>query len=640
MKKIFFITISSALILGSCTNSLYKKGTKNYEKMAYHNSIDQFEKYLLKNNEPADAKIMLANSYRLVNDIPNAEKWFSKVVLMPESEPINLFHYGRLLMQMGKYREAQDCFNKYLEKVPDDFVAEMLLVSCKSVSTFKQDTTLYTIKEAAIPEIETAFSQVPYGKGIMFVADKVAFKNSKTANWTGRSYLDIYFSQKDQNGKWLSPMLLKGDINGQYHEGPACFNKAGNIVYFTRSNYTKKKLITSTKSENNLKLFRAELVGEKWTNITELPFNSNEYSCGHPSLSEDEKSLFFISDMPGGAGGTDLYKTVYDGKNWGKPENLGNTINTSGNEMFPYIHHDGTFYFSSDGHNSLGGLDVFMTYNDGTKWLQVENLNYPLNTSKDDFAFIMNKDEKTGYVSSNRNENDQIYEVTKNDPTFMLSGYVNQKGKPSLAIDSSVIEIYNVTENIKETVLTNKYGSYTIKLKPKSEYIVKASKPMYFTVTQPKSFSMLGKKKSESFTANFELDQVIIEKPIVLENIYYDLDKWFIRPDAQKELDRLVTLMQDNPLLNIELSSHTDSRAGDQYNLVLSDKRAKAAVQYIVTKGIEAKRMRWKGYGESKLVNNCTNDVICTEEEHQKNRRTEFKAIKIEVLTLKEQKRK
>ena len=607
--------------------------------MAYHNSINQFEKYLIKNNEPADAKIMLANSYRLVNDIPNAEKWFSKVVLLPEIEPINMFHYGRVLMGMGKYNEAQNWFNRYLEKVPDDFVAEMLLVSCKSVSTFKQDTTLYTIKEAAIPEIATAFSQVPYGKGIMFVADKEAFKNSKTANWTGRSYLDIYFSQKDQNGKWLSPMLLKGDVNGQFHEGPACFNKEGNIVYFTRSNYTKKKLVTSAKSENNLKLFRAELVGEKWTNITELPFNNDEYSCGHPSLSEDEKTLFFISDMPGGAGGTDIYKTTNDGNTWSKPENIGNTINTTGNEMFPYIHHDGTFYFSSDGHNSLGGLDVFMTYNDGSKWLQVENLNYPLNTSKDDFAFIMNNDEKTGYVSSNRNEKDKIYEVIKNDPTFMLSGYINQKGKPNLAIDSSVVEIYNITENIRETVLTNKYGKYTVKLKPKSEYIIKASKPMYFTVTQPKNFSMLGKKKSESFTANFELDQVIIEQPIVLENIYYDLDKWFIRPDAQKELDRLVTLMQDNPLLNIELSSHTDSRAGDQYNLVLSDKRAKAAVQYIVTKGVDAKRMRWKGYGESKLVNHCKNDVICTEEEHQKNRRTEFKAIKIEAVTIKEHKK-
>lgn len=629
MKKTLLIAISATLILASCTNGLYKKGVKNYDKMAYANAIDNFEKYLLKKDEPADAKIKLANAYRLVNDVPNAEKWFSKIVELPESEPINMFYYAKLLMGQEKYKDAQIWFNKYLEKVPDDFVAEMLLVSCKSVNTFKKDTTLFTIKQAEIPEISTAFSQIPYGDGIMFTADKISFKNSTTANWTGRSYLDIYFSQKDHNGKWLSPMLLKGNVNGQYHEGPACFTKEGNVVYFTRSNYAKKKLAKSSKSENNLQLFRAELVGDKWTNVTSMPFNSDEYSCGHPSLSPDDKTLYFISDMPGGAGGTDIYKTTFDGTAWSKPENLGNVINTSGNEMFPYIHSDGTFYFSSDAHNNLGGLDVFMSSYDGKKWLQVENLNYPLNTSKDDFAFVLNPDNKTGYVSSNRGEGDKIYEITKNEPTFILSGVVSQKGKPSLMIDSAVIEIQNLTDKTKEIVYTNKSGFYKIKLKSKSEYLIKASKPMYFSVTEPKNVCMIGKKISENFTANFELDQIIIEKPIVLENIYYDLDKWFIRPDAEKELDRLVQLMFDNPTLSIELSSHTDSRAGDQYNLVLSDKRAKAAVEYVASKGIDKSRMRWKGYGESKLVNHCKNDVKCTEEEHQQNRRTEFKAIKI-----------
>lgn len=629
MKKTLIIAISATLILGSCTNGLYKKGVKNYDKMAYVSAIDNFEKYLLKKDEPADAKIKLANAYRLVNDVPNAEKWFSQIIDLPESEPINMFYYAKLLMSQEKYKDAQIWFNKYLEKVPDDFVAEMLLVSCKSVNTFKKDTTLFTIKQADIPEISTAFAQIPYGEGIIFTADKISFKNSTTANWTGRSYLDIYFSQKDQNGKWLSPMLLKGNVNGQYHEGPACFNKEGNVVYFTRSNYAKKKLARSSKSENNLQLFRAELVGDKWTNVTSMPFNSDEYSCGHPSLSPDDKTLYYISDMPGGAGGTDIYKTTFDGTVWTKPENLGDVINTSGNEMFPYIHNDGTFYFSSDAHNNLGGLDVFMSSYDGKKWLQVENLNYPLNTSKDDFAFVLNPDNKTGYVSSNRGEGDKIYEIKKNEPTFILSGTVSQKGKPGLMIDSAVIEIQNLTDKTKETILTNKSGFYKIKLKSKSEYLIKASKPMYFTITEPKNVCMIGKKISENFTANFELDQIIIEKPIVLENIYYDLDKWFIRPDAEKELDRLVQLMYDNPTLTIELSSHTDSRAGDQYNLVLSDKRAKAAVEYVASKGIDKNRMRWKGYGESKLVNQCKNDVKCSEEEHQQNRRTEFKAIKI-----------
>lgn len=629
MKIIIYITVITTFLLGSCARGLYKKGVKNYDKMAYHVAIDNFENYLKKYDEPADAKIKLADSYRLVNDMPNAEKWFSKVVTLPESQPIHMFYYARALMNMDKYDEAKVWFKKYIEKVPDDFVAEMLLVSCYSIDKFKQDTTLYTLKSVDIPEVASAFGQVPYGDGIIFTADKASFKNSKTANWTGRSYLDIYFSQKDRDGKWLSPMLLKGSVNGAYHEGPACFNKAGNVVYFTRSNYFKKKMAKSTKNENNLKLFRAELVGDKWTNVTEMPFNSDEYSCGHPTLSADDKTLYFISDVPGGMGGTDIYKTTYDGTKWGEPQNLGNVVNTSGNEMFPYIHSDGTFYFSSDAHTNMGGLDVFMTYFDGEKWLQVENLNYPLNSSKDDFAFVLKDDNRTGFVSSNRNSNDKIYEVTKNDPTFILSGYVNQKGKPSEAIDSAVIEIYNITNNTKETVLTDKSGKYKVRLSPKSQFVIKARKAMYFAVSNPVEVDVIGKTKSENFTANFELDQIIIEKPIVLENIYYDLDKWFIRPDAAKELDRLVQVMVENPKLSIELSSHTDSRAGDQYNLVLSDKRAKAAVQYLISKGIESKRMTWRGYGESKLVNQCVNGATCNEEEHQKNRRTEFKAINL-----------
>jgi len=340
--------------------------------------------------------------------------------------------------------------------------------------------------------------------------------------------------------------------------------------------------------------------------------------------------------MPGGNGGTDIYKSFYDGKNWSKPENLGSVINTAGNEMFPYMHNDGTFYFSSDAHNNLGGLDVFMSSYDGKKWLQVENLNYPLNTSKDDFAYVLNSDGKTGYLSSNRdNFEDKVFEVTKNDPTFMLSGHVYRKEKFSSFIDSAIVEVYNITEKRRQLLLSDKDGNYKMKLNAKCNYEVKCWKPMYHTVTSPQQFSMVGKKYSENFTANFALDQIIIEKPIVLDNIYYDFDKWNIRPDAETELYKLVQTLKKNSNLTIELSSHTDSRAGDQYNMVLSDKRARAAVEYLINHGIDGKRLKWKGYGESRLVNHCKNDVFCTEEEHQKNRRTEFKAIKLDNITAK-----
>jgi outer membrane protein OmpA-like peptidoglycan-associated protein len=300
--------------------------------------------------------------------------------------------------------------------------------------------------------------------------------------------------------------------------------------------------------------------------------------------------------------------------------------------MFPYMHEDGTLYFSSDAHNNLGGLDVFMSSFDGKKWLQVENLNYPLNSSADDFAFVMNKDNKTGYVSSNRDGSDKMYEVSKHDPTFILSGVVRYKDKFQ-GIDSAVVEVMDKRTGKKEVVLTNAKGAYKCKLPVGAEVIVKAGKAMFFPITPPQQISTVGKKVSENFTADFVLDQIIIEKPIVLQNIYYDLDKWNIRQDAALELDKLVQVLVDNPKIQIELSSHTDSRAGDQYNLVLSDKRAKAAVQYIISKGIDAARMKAKGYGESKILNKCKNGVVCTEEEHQLNRRTEFKVIKIMAIS-------
>ena len=338
--------------------------------------------------------------------------------------------------------------------------------------------------------------------------------------------------------------------------------------------------------------------------------------------------------MPGGEGKTDIYSSTFDGTSWSKPENLGSEINTAGSEMFPFMSSDGTFYFSSDAHNNMGGLDVFATsYDKKTKkWLQVENLNYPLNSSHDDFGFVINNETKTGYVSSNRHSDDKMYEFKKNDPTFNVMGTVTIKGKgaPFEDVTITLIDETGDATMAKRTVQTDKYGKYKIKLNPESDFIVYGSKENYFT--QSIDLSTKGKKYSEDFMADFSLDQIILEKPIVLENIYYDLDKWQIRPDAEKELDKLVRLLQDNPTINIEMGSHTDSRAGDQYNLILSDKRANAAVEYLVFKGIDRNRLKYKGYGETKLINSCTNNVKCTEEEHQKNRRTEFKVTKINNL--------
>lgn len=631
MKKHFInlALISSSFYFSGCSNYFCKKANQEFVNLQFSDAIIDYKKVLLKKDNH-DAKIKLANCYRLINDIEKARPLYAEIVNYPESKAINTLHYAKILMSLGDYDNAKIWYENFLDKVPDDAVAQISLATCNSVNPFIHDTTLYSLNAVNFPCLESAFGSAPYKGGVVFTANKKSTMNSRKDPWTGKSYYDIYFAEKDKDGNWLSPQLLKGEINGRYHEGPATFNKTGDIAYFTRSNYYKKKLGKSTIDENNLKIFKAKLQNEKWEELEEMPFNSDEYSVGHPCLSRDEKTLYFISDMPGGFGGTDIYKSVYDGRVWGKPENLGAEINTPGNEMFPFMSEEGTLYFSSDSHMNMGGLDVFATsYDEKTKkWQQVENLNYPLNSTKDDFAFVIKEDNKTGFVSSNRNSPDKIYEFEKHDPTFNLYGEITVKNE-NVKLEDATVTIIEVADDSKKiTVQTDKNGLYKIKLKSGTDYVIFGSKINFFTKNS--DLSTKGKKYSEGFEQNFELERIVLEKPIVMENIYYDFAKWAIRPDAEKELDKLIELLNLNPDISIELGAHTDSRAEDKSNLILSEKRANSVVEYLIKKGIQPSRLNKKGYGETQLINKCKNGVECTEEEHQQNRRTEFKVIKKE----------
>lgn len=627
MRKfiIVFLLASVSMFQAGCARYHLNKGNREFEGMSYVKAIKHYNKSLNR-REIQEARINLAHSYRLTNDVKNAEKEYARALTVPETAPINLFYYSKMLMEQERYEEAKENLKLYLAKEPNDVVAQMLLASCNSVASFKIDTTLYKVDRVEIGDVASVFGCVSYKDGMVCTAEKNVRLNSKKNPWTGKSFLDLYFLQKDEEGRWLPPASLKGHVNGQYHEGPAAFTKDGNVTFFTRSNYYKGTVRKSSKNINNLKIFRAELIDGKWKNLEEMPFCSDEYSVGHPSLAPDERTLYFVSDMPGGYGGTDIYLSFFDGGKWSPPMNLGPVINTPGNEMFPYSHEDGSFYFASNAHNSMGGLDVFVTSYEGKKWLRPENLNYPLNSSRDDFAYIMQND-SVGLISSTRSDTDRVYQFTKRPPTFKIEGTVAD-GKTKSPLAGATVKILG---NKRILLSTDKSGKYSSDLEPGSNYLVLASQKGYFSHSV--DINTAAEKYSKTFIVDFNLTEMVIERPIVLENIYYDLDKWEIRADAAKELDKLVRVLNDNPTINIELSSHTDSRAGDQYNLILSDKRAKAAVDYIITRGISAARLTWKGYGESKLVNKCNNNITCTEEEHQQNRRTEFKVIKIGQVT-------
>jgi outer membrane protein OmpA-like peptidoglycan-associated protein len=624
LVKASFIGI---LVLGisSCTNYHIRKGDNYFENLAYHDAIDQYEKvYPQKSIEEVELK--LADAYFKTGKLDSSGQIYKRAVERENCTPVTYFNYARALMASGQHNLAETYLKKYLQTNSSDLVAEMLLSSCNSISQRYRDTTLFELKPVLENQYTNSFSLLEYQNGAIFTADKEVHSGRKTAAWTGNSYLELYTMKKDEDGNWLSPELLKGDVNGRFHEGPASFSPDGSTIYFTRSNYFKRKMVVNESAENNLKIFQAKLVDGKWKNLEEFPYNSDDYSVGHPALSSDGKTMYFVSDMPGGFGGSDIYKCQWENNAWSKPENLGNEVNTTGNEVFPYAHSDGALYFSSDAHNTMGGLDVFITYFNGTKWANPENLNYPLNSLKDDFGFSLNKDETKGFVSSSRTNSDKMYSFDKKQPTFNLLGIAREKGS-KIPVAGVTVEVTNTLTGQVTSMTSDAEGNFKLKLAPEANYDLYCTKFGCFSKTD--KISTMGLKYSEDFFADFEVEPIVIDKPIVLENIYYDFDKWEIRADAAIELDKLVRILNDNPTIEIEMGSHTDTRGIDQYNLILSDKRAMAAVKYLISQGVDPTRLTYKGYGERVLVNGCKNDVPCSEEEHQKNRRTEFKVTKI-----------
>lgn len=620
----------TGVMLAACTNFHEVQGNRSYDALAYQEAIHHYEKIAGKTHKTS-TEIRLADSYFKTANLDSAEAKYAHT-LKHSGVPANgYFNYAKTLMYNGKHQMAVEWFEKYLKMNPDDNVAQMLLSSCRSIKDRYVDTTLYTLTPILEDQFTNTFSMVEYQNGAVFTADKAVFPGKKATAWTGNSYLDLYQMEKDSSGAWLPPHLLQGDINSRFHEGPATFSQDGKTVYFTRSNYFKRKMEINDENENNLKIFKATLIGGSWKNLEEFPYNSDDYDCGHPSLSADGQELYFVSDMPGGYGGTDLYKSTWSGHGWSQPQNLGPELNTHGNEMFPYINADGALYFSSDAHNSMGGLDVFITYFDGKNWANPENLNYPLNSTDDDFSYTLNKDNRSGFVSSSRSDSDKMYAFEKHDPTFMLYGTAIEKGS-YFPVEGVEVELTDSKTNQILKVVTDAAGKFKIRLATDTHYQLYCTK--FGCTTETEEVSTKGLKYSQDFYAEFWVEPIVIDKPIVVENIYYDYNKWNIRADAALELNKLVRVLKDNPTIEIELGSHTDSRGNDQYNYVLSDKRAHAVVQYLIANGIDPTRLTYKGYGEKVLVNQCGNGVICSEEAHQQNRRTEFKVTRVRQNTL------
>lgn len=623
LLKYYILTFAVALLMSGCLSIRLRTANENYQQFAYAEAIKDYE-WVLQKRKVDEAIIPLAESYRLTGNPVKAEYWYRRAIKLPDPQPKWKFYLAEALMENGKYAEAKQYFSEYLELNRNDFKAMRLMTACDSISQFYVDTTLYTLQPLRFNGMgENNFSPAFYHSGIVFLSDKSYKGLSKSkSDWTGKRYLDLFYAQRTDRGNWIDPEPLRGDVNGRFNEGPAVFTHDYKTIYFTRNNYISSKVEKNKKNVNVLKIYKASTEDGAWKLEEPLAFNSEDYSVCHPAVNSDGTIVYFASDIPWGYGGMDIYMVKWLGGNsWSAPVNLGPEINTDGNEVFPFMQNDSTIYFSSDGHVGLGGLDVYVAHRNGDDWKEIENLNAPVNSSRDDFGFIVDSLERSGYFSSNRvSGTDKIFSFVKNQPhlTANINITGTDQGNSSQPTEITVF----VNGNKRDTVLTVMgLGRININLAFNRDYEFSFDNKEYYL--KRTALSTKGKRLSQNIPVNVTLRKVEIGKPIVFRGIDFKKKDWQLKVESGDSLEALVELLQTNPRLQVEIGAYTDSRGSDGDNIKLTQKRAEIVMQYLGSRGIRSDRLTAKGYGEAKLLNKCVNNILCLEEDHQVNNRIE-----------------
>ncbi len=652
------VVLATAFFLNACNSTMqtYKQGLKKYENGEYDLAIKDLKKALEGNYEPAATNHLIAESYRLSNRFAEALPFYQKALDAGFAEPSARFDYAYALKTAGEYTAASEQFALYAKA--DNARESLRERALREIETIRIiDRLAQNNEDIKIHNLSVNTAGTEYTSGIL--GDELVFsasKKEKIYKNNGQPMLGLYkmkiSSDPAQSGN--NSTLFSNNIQApEANEGSPAFSPDGTTMVFARGNTGKKK------GTADVDLYISRFANGQWSEARPLPVNDSLAWDGSPAFSRDGKTLYFASNRPGGQGGLDIYRTNMDASGrFSKPVNMGKDINTAGDEMFPYVAADGKLYFASDGHPGLGKLDLFVAIR-SQGVITVQNMGLPFNSPQDDFGLIFYEDDTNGFFTSNRTGgkgDDDIYFFTypveedtpdsttiakvPNNPNFIdgklktvryyLEGDVISNAATGYPIDSATVKIMSDTSEIAlAQFVTGKPGTFgKFRLEEGQDYILFTERPGYLSKRTP--FTMAGKNiplifldKAETDTTyrvTIRLDSLELNKTFVLENIYYDLDKHDIRPDAAIELNKLVEILQDNPSLTIELSSHTDARATDSYNMALSQRRAESAVNYLISRGIDADRMIAKGYGERQLIVPNAR----TEEEHQRNRRTEF----------------
>ncbi|NPA43622.1 MAG: OmpA family protein [Chlorobi bacterium] len=626
MKKIyaFALTLFLGLTMQAQQSAIVKKADKHFDRLEYLKAIEYYLKAVESGKADDYVYRRLADSYYQIFDAKNAVKYYEKIINKTQ-DPEVYYRYAQMLKALGRYKESEPWMQKFAEMKPSDHRA----IAYRQNPGYLVRILDQRRKKFIVTEEPTVNSEyADYGAQLKntklyFVSHRVL---NKKHYWDGQPYGEI-FEADYENGLATNIHQVRGQVNTKYHEGAFSFSPDGKTMYFTRNNFSGKLKEDST-GISRLKIYSAKWNGLFWSDVEELPFNSDYFDTGHPAVTPDGKRMYFASNRPGTYGQSDIfYVDIYEDGTFGEPVHLGPEINTEGREDYPFFAEDNTLYFSSDGHPGLGGRDIFASkYVDG-KFSRARNLGVPVNSGKDDITFVFYPKDKKGFMASNRNTTKpgdyDIFTVQAIKPVFdvLVEARVID-AKTKRPIPNATVVLTDNAGNPMATKTTDEEGKVDFLIEANKDVVLEARAEGYENnkVTVPGTYD----EAVEVEIPLNPIEEIILAEKLKLNPIYFDFDKWNIRRDAAFELDKVVEVMKKYPNLKIHVESHADCRGTRAYNKRLSEKRAKATVQYIISKGIDPSRLTWEGKGEDEPKVVCKPCHSCTEEQHQLNRRSDF----------------
>ena len=586
----------------------------------------------------------MAECNRLINNTAKATSAYMNAIRYDYPDSTVYLRMGQMLQKTGRYPEAINNYDIYMENAPSNLLAINGIQGCELAPGWKKNPTRYEVRRmdkfnSRRGEFSPMLAGDKYDQ-LYFASSRSKDKDAKVSAITGQNNNNLFLVKQDEKGAWLAPVELEDEVNTEYDEGTPSFSPDGNTMYYT---YCAQ----DPEGPRTAEIYISTRSSAKWGKGTRATIVKDSVTAlGHPSISPDGKYLYFVSDAVGGFGGKDIFRARVAGNDFGPMENLGEEINTPGDEMFPYVRDSVTLYFASNGHPGMGGLDLFKATQDSTGKWKVENLGAPINSMADDFGITFAGKEERGFFCSNRNDArgyDHIYSFERPTITIFIEGIVNDVDE--YPIEDATVRIVG-KDGLNVKVPVKKDGTYRVELERDIRYVMMASARGY--LNQNYELHTGPEEKNETYIVDFFLSP--ISKPVVIDNIFYDFDKATLRPESKKALDEMIKMLNDNPNVTIELGAHTDRKGTDQYNERLAQRRAQSVVDYLIAGGIEAARLEAKGYGESvpKTINKkmakqfdfLKEGDVLTEEfilalppEQQEiadqiNRRTEFKVLR------------